>query len=615
MRFRHLFQKLKRLLSHDLFLVAILVFIIYCLRFASLFPTVWEWDSVLFAQGLIDYEVKAHHPHPPGYPYYIGLGKLFNIVTHAPDQALLLMTLLFGSLTCMPLFYLYRRSSDRLTAFLCVLLVQVCPIVWFMGERAMNDSVALFWLYWGLLVYFPLSTSWNRLVCGLAVLGFALGFRPQYLLIIIPILLHSIWFYLKARQIKLFLIVIIGFMLMNLAWSGIVIQNVGGLDQYMHICCIQAGHLVEAESLFQNEQVFQFHQRLKRFLIDIWAVDALGYAIMFLSVLGLIWHRRSSHSADLLTLGLIFSPAFVIMLFFQNAYILRYSLPFLPFIVFWAVNAFNRISKQVTGRSYAARVITVCVCLTYIVLMQIELKEIRQKPLPLESVLAQLPNKLTQQEQQDFIILADRHLKLHLETRFPEYKATIMVRENITDHNLLNDIRKHTYALFEGLRDIGHRPLSSARIKSKIIRKLSRNRYLNVSLVNESVILGAGWSHLYYDERIKRYGRMLEKQGEIFLLGLHNRNLLELEAYFRGDWPGQPPELVLQIDDRTPQSFWIAEPFFILRLFLEVPDCNDSLPHRATLLLRGPDANHSLDSNALFITEMVWQGSQDQGIY
>src|SRR5436305_7465913 len=36
----------------------------------------WDHDSVQFALGVEKYDLAAHHPHPPGYPLYIGLLKL-----------------------------------------------------------------------------------------------------------------------------------------------------------------------------------------------------------------------------------------------------------------------------------------------------------------------------------------------------------------------------------------------------------------------------------------------------------------------------------------------------------------------------------------------------------
>lgn len=37
-----------------------------------------EWDSANFALGMIDFDPVLHRPHPPGYPLYIIVGRIFN---------------------------------------------------------------------------------------------------------------------------------------------------------------------------------------------------------------------------------------------------------------------------------------------------------------------------------------------------------------------------------------------------------------------------------------------------------------------------------------------------------------------------------------------------------
>src|SRR3954470_7316865 len=45
-------------------------------RLLSMPRTLWEADEHLFVAGVKSFEPLANHPHPPGYPLYIGLGKL-----------------------------------------------------------------------------------------------------------------------------------------------------------------------------------------------------------------------------------------------------------------------------------------------------------------------------------------------------------------------------------------------------------------------------------------------------------------------------------------------------------------------------------------------------------
>ena len=51
-------------------------FLLLCLsRFALLPSGPWEWDETLFARGLLRFDLRAHFPHPPGFPLWILLGK------------------------------------------------------------------------------------------------------------------------------------------------------------------------------------------------------------------------------------------------------------------------------------------------------------------------------------------------------------------------------------------------------------------------------------------------------------------------------------------------------------------------------------------------------------
>ena len=43
-------------------------------RLLTLPRSVWEWDEILFLEGVRDFDPVRHHPHPPGYPLLIGLG-------------------------------------------------------------------------------------------------------------------------------------------------------------------------------------------------------------------------------------------------------------------------------------------------------------------------------------------------------------------------------------------------------------------------------------------------------------------------------------------------------------------------------------------------------------
>lgn len=64
---------------------ALLVFVS---RFAFLANGPWEWDETLFARGILNFDLAAHFPHPPGFPGWLAIGHLLTPVVGDPLRAL-----------------------------------------------------------------------------------------------------------------------------------------------------------------------------------------------------------------------------------------------------------------------------------------------------------------------------------------------------------------------------------------------------------------------------------------------------------------------------------------------------------------------------------------------
>jgi hypothetical protein len=54
-------------------LTLVLALVIAATRLLALARSPWDWDELLFCYAVRDYDVPAHHPHPPGYPLFIVL--------------------------------------------------------------------------------------------------------------------------------------------------------------------------------------------------------------------------------------------------------------------------------------------------------------------------------------------------------------------------------------------------------------------------------------------------------------------------------------------------------------------------------------------------------------
>jgi hypothetical protein len=69
-------------------LVAAAFAVLALLRLATLAPDPWEWDEVLFMEGVRDgLDVRVNHPHAPGYPVFIRFGQAIHALGVEPFRA------------------------------------------------------------------------------------------------------------------------------------------------------------------------------------------------------------------------------------------------------------------------------------------------------------------------------------------------------------------------------------------------------------------------------------------------------------------------------------------------------------------------------------------------
>ena len=45
-------------------------------RFPFRSHRVFNWDAVNFVLAMHDYDVRLHHPQPPGYPVFVAMGRV-----------------------------------------------------------------------------------------------------------------------------------------------------------------------------------------------------------------------------------------------------------------------------------------------------------------------------------------------------------------------------------------------------------------------------------------------------------------------------------------------------------------------------------------------------------
>ena len=94
----------------------------------------YHWDSVNFALGMEQFNVRLHQPHPPGYLLYVLLGRLVDSFVGDANASLVWISLVSGGLTVSMVYLLGRRLFGQTEAIVGALLALTGPAFWFYGR-------------------------------------------------------------------------------------------------------------------------------------------------------------------------------------------------------------------------------------------------------------------------------------------------------------------------------------------------------------------------------------------------------------------------------------------------------------------------------------------------
>src|SRR5947207_2863998 len=81
-------QGLQELGRNGAVVLLIALFLITTLPFVSRSP--FNWDAAQFVLGVHYFAMPMHQPHPPGYPLFIGLGKVLALIVDAHTALLII---------------------------------------------------------------------------------------------------------------------------------------------------------------------------------------------------------------------------------------------------------------------------------------------------------------------------------------------------------------------------------------------------------------------------------------------------------------------------------------------------------------------------------------------
>lgn len=322
--------------------MAIGVAVIIVSRFWAEAASLYEWDSVQFAMAIDNFDIARHSPHPPGYPVYVFLVRLLNLLVKDNTRSLTLASTLSSCLTPFALFYVLRDRVGREVAFAATLLYSFSPVVWFNAGLPLADSPTFCLTILAMAALTKGEYALPSYYLGAFLSGLALGGRPQHVLLLLPSLLYVSFFTLPRRGLKSFCIAVVAGLVGILLWLVPLIVDTGGINAFVRVNQAQARITLE----WPHNRVgldFTHLPLIAHAFVRLWGNGLSAAMVLLGSVIGLLFLARERPSARLVWLLGVFLPYTLFFLFTQNLDDLRYAIPSIPLFCVLSAVALMRV--------------------------------------------------------------------------------------------------------------------------------------------------------------------------------------------------------------------------------------------------------------------------------
>lgn len=222
----------------DFFISAFL----FCLGFVSRVFLVEKfqshWDGPLYSIGVVHYDLINSTPAIPGYPYYIGLGKLFNVFFNNPHVSLLFVSVLFSGIGAVTIFFLGKVLFNRTVGLISAVVLLSSPTFYFFGITTYGYIVLPTMVSLLALSVYKVYVNRKKSVFPALFFAMSLGFRPQEIFFNAPLYILSIYKQNFNNTLRAFIMVFI----ITLSWLIPLSLSAGGINEYIKLMLTATGN-------------------------------------------------------------------------------------------------------------------------------------------------------------------------------------------------------------------------------------------------------------------------------------------------------------------------------------------------------------------------------------
>jgi hypothetical protein len=302
-------------------------------RFLAMAKTMWDSDEVLFVHAMRDYDVTAHHPHPPGFPMLIALAKIARIVVGDDFRALQSISLIAGMLAFPAVFLFARAIGLRFeVSAIAATLFAFFPNVWFFSGSAHSDVPSIVLATFAAALFLR-----GHYLLATALLAIAIGIRPQNLLIgLAPGLIAS-----RHRSVKqIATALILGLAIVAITF-GFAIQATGTPDDYLRALREHSDYVSRVDS-FRNPDRPPLWRIADRFFVKQYQAPALSIVVTLFVIFSIVQSIRE-RSRPMLLNALTFAPfALFAWLMLQRFDVQRLAIGYAPMFALFAADGIAR---------------------------------------------------------------------------------------------------------------------------------------------------------------------------------------------------------------------------------------------------------------------------------
>ena len=313
-------------------------------RFAAVSRSLWDWDEALFSLGMRSYDVASHHPHPPGFPVYIGAAKLVALFGVSDFHALQALNVA-ASVVLFPGMFLLARELrlSFTTSVVAAGLFAFFPNVWFFGGTAFSDVVSITLVVWAAALLFRGCRDSGAYLAGALLLALSIGIRPQNLLVGLFPAAVSTWVRARRSPRDVLFALLIGATVVGASYAAAV--RLTGFDRYMSAMHAHSDYITTVDS-FRSPERPPLWRLIDRFFFKQYQNPALSI-IATLFVLVSIVNAVRTHNRAMLANALTFGPfAISAWLMLDRFSISRFSIGYQPMFALFAADGIARVMRN-----------------------------------------------------------------------------------------------------------------------------------------------------------------------------------------------------------------------------------------------------------------------------